>query len=294
MSVKINSYQRQLELDIPDPPLPEANQFTALETKRDKFGTFAKTLAERFPFGMRTKYVDPAMRFNWGGEVYDHRANWLAHNEKLLELFEDISRAADKEKRILNRRMQKDIELNWYFYVADLKRYLHKLRFVDAQTAHADMVQMYINRVGDRARNNQKLFMDLKVEGIEHTKQIMVDANFKIKQNPFRDAIKWPSQKTWAARISEDYNHGLEAKRQIRDERDAVIKGHADARDEAMMRQLAAHELAYTYRGRLEPGLVYINPKQAAIMKKIRYRARYGKIQPGAIGHGVRIKKNNI
>ena len=260
----------------------------------DKYGTFAQTMAERFPFGMRHKYIDPAMRFNWGGLFYDHQGNWLAHNELLLDWFKEISTAKGKENRIVDRQVQQQIELDWRFYLVDLKRFLHKVSYDRFQAAHADMVRMYFDRVEDRFAYNQKLFMNIQIEGIEHTKKVIVDSNLKIKKNPHRDEIKFPGEHSFEKKISDQIHENLETRRETRATRDEVTKVHAELKEQSMMRQLAAHELAYSYQARVETNLVYINDKHIALRRRLFYRARFAPIQPGAIGHGLRVKRNNI
>ena len=286
--IKVNVAEREVRLELPDPPMPEPNQFSAVEARRSRDGTFAQSIAERFPFGFRHKYRDPAMNFNWGTEAYDFKEDWLSNNAKLLRWHNEVAIENDKEKRLFNRMIEKELALNWYLYLADNLKYKNQVRYERHLYAHIDMVNMYFKRVEDRYKDNHKLYMGLKVKSLEHNKELWNEWLYKMKQNPYRDAVKWPSDTSWASKISLKEFDLREVRGTIKNDRDENIQALREVRDRGMMRQLAAHELAYTWKPKEEAFLVYINSKQVGLRRKVTFKPRFGKIRAGTTGKGIR------
>lgn len=180
-----------LDVHLPDPPMPGPNQHIAIRVRKTKEGYPARTFNEQFPFGMITNRPPPDMVFNWGGEQWDFIQDMLVTNFKLLKMFKENTDNEYQNNRIREYRMQLSVERAWAQWVKDNLALDIKQRLKDKRTDNLDMYVKYYVRHRKRGQERQHLFMKLVREGIFRRTEDRMHWEWKIKQNPRDNRLRW-------------------------------------------------------------------------------------------------------
>lgn len=271
----------QLQIQIPDPPPPKPTQFRAVEKNRDKEGGFAQTLAERFPFGLVEERAKELMEFNWGGERFDFRAYMLANNAKLLQFFEDHAEHQEKNRRLVERKLQSQIELAWFYFLIDHKQYLRGLQKKRWLADHTAYVQELFRRVAQRFHDRHHMFMRLKVAALVEDIEMRQFYDLKLKNNPHNDALKWHSQQSKANRQLQKKLDVLQVYAQLADAQRLEQQVLMDLKRNRLNQLFTMHDLTFAYMIQKEKTLVDPRPGLAAYAIRNVNKMRLNKVAPG-------------
>lgn len=272
-----------LELQIPDPPMPGPTEHRSLQKNMDKEGGFAKTLAERFPFGMIAKEEAPALKFNWGEENFNFLEDMLQTNERMHEQYLDWSTKLDLEKRIRFRDIQKDLEEQWFFYLQDHHRFLLDIEKNRDQLTKEWAVKLLFDRVGDRFFENREFFMTkiIQAQDIRKEERRMFDE--QIRKNPNDTRLAFPDRLDKFEVVAKKNGQREDMFWDLRDKffvNEARFIMEHDAKRVAEIEQNAK---IYAHQTHYEHVLVDKRPDHAEYGWEPIERMRIGKIEPGTV-----------
>lgn len=114
-----DNFKLKLAIELPGQPPISPTVFEAIRKNLSKDGHLAKTIAERFPFGLIPEKRLERAKFFFRDENFKFLQDMMLTNERIHDLFKEWAQDAAMKRMLYNRRLTQDEEIERFYRRCD-------------------------------------------------------------------------------------------------------------------------------------------------------------------------------
>ncbi len=264
--------------------------FESYESRISKEGGIAKTLAERFPFGVIAKEPPKIYKFHWAEEDFSFLEDMLQTNAHLQEVYKKWSTALAHEHRLAHYRdLLRDADQSYLKRVTDLHDRLvgfRELRIYQALRARKIRFHAFLKQYEETT----KAFSERRVmDQIEHALKVH-QFEVKIKNSRWDNRIEWPAKPSELYEIREkDHLINVAAHKRLQHQKDRehfFVKTKVNRLEQTYFQN---KQWFYTGQPVFEMDLADKRPGKAKWKLDLKLDLELGQVRPGTATYAKKI-----